>query len=68
MSINALVARLEAMLADGEEFSAILETAVNELHETEPAFDWTGTRSAAARASGEAAQRATPSARRRDAR
>ena len=42
MSIDTLVARLERMAADGEEFSTILETAVNELHRTEPAFDWTG--------------------------
>jgi GAF domain-containing protein len=42
MSIDELVARLEELLADGEEFSRILETAVAELHETEPAFDWTG--------------------------
>lgn len=41
-SIDALIARLENMIAEGEEFSAILEAAVHELHETEPAFDWTG--------------------------
>lgn len=42
MTIDALVARLDALVESGAEFSSILETAVNELHETEPSFDWTG--------------------------
>jgi GAF domain-containing protein len=42
MTIDALVARLDALVESGAEFSTILETAVNELHETERSFDWTG--------------------------
>ena len=42
MKIDDLVKKLDAMIAQGEEFSSILEAAVKELHETEHSFDWTG--------------------------
>ena len=42
MTIDDLVRRLDAMIDRGEDFHAILETAVQSLHETNPRFDWTG--------------------------
>jgi GAF domain-containing protein len=42
VTIDELVAKLEAMVERGADFEAILETAVQDLHETNPRFDWTG--------------------------
>lgn len=42
MSVDALLSKLEALVQQGAEFDAILETAVNELHTTNSRFDWTG--------------------------
>jgi GAF domain-containing protein len=42
MNADALVRRLEDMLAGDAEFEEILETAVRELHNLNPRFDWTG--------------------------
>lgn len=42
MSIETLCSRLESMLAESAPFESILETAVRELHELSPRFDWTG--------------------------
>lgn len=42
MTTQDLVNKLEGMLADGEDIETILETAMNDLHETDSRFDWTG--------------------------
>jgi L-methionine (R)-S-oxide reductase len=42
MSIDTIVAKLESMIEDGADFDSILETAVRDLHETNPRFNWTG--------------------------
>jgi GAF domain-containing protein len=42
MPIDSLVAKLESMIHEGADFDSILDTAVRELHETNPRFDWTG--------------------------
>ncbi len=42
MTIDDLVAKLDAMIEQGADFDAILESAVQDLHETNPHFDWTG--------------------------
>jgi len=41
-SIDDLVGELERRVAGDDALSTILETAVRELHETSPLFDWTG--------------------------
>jgi GAF domain-containing protein len=40
--VEALCRRLEGMVADRTDFSAVLEAAVRGLHEVSPRFDWTG--------------------------
>jgi L-methionine (R)-S-oxide reductase len=42
MTINELLAELDRLIAANAELSTILTTAVHELHETSPRFDWTG--------------------------
>jgi len=42
MTIDQLVAELEHLVVEEAELSTILETAMRELHETNPRFDWTG--------------------------
>ncbi|NNE43699.1 MAG: GAF domain-containing protein [Gemmatimonadetes bacterium] len=42
MNTDALVAKLDGMIGAGEDFESILGTAVKELHEGDPSFDWTG--------------------------
>ena len=39
---DALVKKLDSMLAEGQDFENILKVAVEELHEMFPRFDWTG--------------------------
>lgn len=39
---DALVKKLDSMLAEGQDFENILKVAVEELHEIFPRFDWTG--------------------------
>ena len=42
LSIDELVAHVERLIAEQVELATILETAVHELHQTSPRFDWTG--------------------------
>jgi GAF domain-containing protein len=42
MTIDELLVELERLVAEKADLAAILETAVRELHETNPRFDWTG--------------------------
>lgn len=42
MKIDELLVELERLVAEKAELTTILETAVRELHETNPRFDWTG--------------------------
>ena len=42
MTIDQLVKELERLVAEDAELSTILETAMRELHESNPRFDWTG--------------------------
>ena len=42
LSIDELVAHVERLIAERVELATILETAVHELHQTSPRFDWTG--------------------------
>ena len=39
---DALVKKLDSMLAEGQDFENILKVAVEDLHEMFPRFDWTG--------------------------
>ena len=39
---DALVKKLDSMLAGGQDFENILKVAVEDLHEMFPRFDWTG--------------------------
>ena len=42
MTADALIARLDELSAGGTEFEALLEAAVQGLHEFDPRFHWTG--------------------------
>ena len=42
MTVDELVTELERLISEKAELSTILETAMRELHETNPRFDWTG--------------------------
>jgi GAF domain-containing protein len=42
MTIDELLVELERLVAERADLATILETAVRELHETNPRFDWTG--------------------------
>jgi GAF domain-containing protein len=42
MQVDSLLARLDDMVAGGESFDSVLETAVRGVHELDPRFDWTG--------------------------
>jgi len=42
MKIDSLIARLDALVASGAEFEAVLEAAVRGVHELDPRFHWTG--------------------------
>ena len=42
MNTHQVVSRLEALAARGAEFDVWLESAVQELHELDPRFHWTG--------------------------
>ena len=42
MQVDDLIARLDAMAADGATFETVLETAVQGLHALNPCFHWTG--------------------------
>ena len=42
MQIDALMSRLDAMVADGASFESTLETAVQGVHQLDARFDWTG--------------------------
>jgi len=42
MKIDSLIARLDAVVASGAEFEAVLEAAVLAVHELDARFHWTG--------------------------
>jgi GAF domain-containing protein len=42
MSIDELVAKLEQMVTEGAELDTVLQTAIQQLHELDDRFDWTG--------------------------
>jgi L-methionine (R)-S-oxide reductase len=42
MTVEALLARLDALVAGGAPFDAVLEAAVAGVHELSPRFHWTG--------------------------
>jgi GAF domain-containing protein len=42
MTIDELIARLDALIEGGARFEEILETSVEGLHRMSPRFDWTG--------------------------
>ena len=42
MTADQIIARLEALAASGTEFQAILEAAVQGVHQLDPRFHWTG--------------------------
>ena len=42
MTVDVLIKELERLIAEKAELSTILETAMRELHESNPRFDWTG--------------------------
>ena len=42
MDIDALIGRLEQQARSGVEFEALLETAVDGVHQLDPRFHWTG--------------------------
>lgn len=42
MTVDELIARLDALAAQGAEFGTLLETAVQDLHSFDPRFHWTG--------------------------
>ena len=42
MKIDSLIARLDALVASGAEFEAVLEAAVRGVHELDARFHWTG--------------------------
>jgi GAF domain-containing protein len=42
MTIEELVAKLDALIEEGARFEEILETSVGGLHRMHPRFDWTG--------------------------
>jgi GAF domain-containing protein len=42
MTIDELAGELERLIAERADLSTILETAMRELHESNPRFDWTG--------------------------
>ena len=42
MSVERVISQLDAMLEQGAEFDALLETAVRGLHELDSRFHWTG--------------------------
>jgi len=42
MKVDELISRLEALAARGDSFEALLEAAVDGVHEFDPRFHWTG--------------------------
>jgi len=42
MTTDEIISELERLIAEKAELSTILETAMRELHESNPRFDWTG--------------------------
>ena len=42
MSIDRIIAKLDALIGTGAEFDTVLETAVHEVHALDPRFHWTG--------------------------
>jgi L-methionine (R)-S-oxide reductase len=42
MQIDALMPRLEALVAEGASFESVLEAAVQGVHQLDTRFDWTG--------------------------
>ena len=42
MMVETLISRLDALAADGASFEAVLDAAVQGVHQLDPRFDWTG--------------------------